>query len=71
MSILIDELIYQYKYGEKIKTHPTCGGFFAKPYDLQICSIPTFFEVMRNRLKDAIRVLIGKSRAYHYMEDER
>lgn len=70
MSILIDELIKQYKFGDGLKEYVNYGWFFAKPYDLQICSISTFFEVMKQRFSDAFRVLTGKSRAYHYMEDE-
>lgn len=69
MSKLIDDLIQETKQNNAHIEYEF-GYFTAKPYDLQICSIPTFFEVMQNRINDAIRILMGKSRAYHYMEDE-
>lgn len=69
MGILIDDLIKQHR---ESNTHIRIGFdlYQAKPYDLQICSIPTFFEVTKQRIKDAFKVLTGKSRAYHYFEDE-
>ncbi len=68
MSKLIDKLIKEHK------EHPTTeyddgkgysiGWYLAKP--LPFYSIGSYLS----RVKDAYRVLIDKSRAYHYKEDE-
>ena len=60
MSILIDDLIGY------ATVHQEFDGrwYIAKTYDL------LGFLGLMHRIKDAYRVLIGKSRAYHFKEDE-
>ena len=60
LSKLIDDMIKFYE--NKVEVN---GCYYiAKPYP--------FFGVMcfKNRLKNALRVLKGRSQAYHYKEDE-
>ena len=59
MSILIDNLIITYEWANNQLNDGQ--WYIAKPYDLQS---------FRHRLKDAYRVLVGKSYAYHFKEDE-
>ena len=59
MSILIDELI---KNSMGLEARMESYWYKPKPY--------FGWEGLRARLNDAWRVLIGKSRAYHYKEDE-
>lgn len=58
MSILIDNLMINFS-----TTNQEINGqwYIAKPWGLQS---------FKHRLKDAYRVLIGKSYAYHFKEDE-
>ena len=58
MSILIDNLIINFKNCNQQFNNE---WYIAKPFGLQS---------FRHRLKDAYRVLIGKSYAYHFKEDE-
>jgi hypothetical protein len=60
MSILIDRLIEE-NTQEHTGAMKKFGDiwYIAKPMDIN------FFK----RIKDAIRVLLGKSQAFHYMED--
>ena len=60
MSILIDDLMSYTTVNQEING----SWYIAKPYDLQ------GFAGLKQRIKDAYRVLIGKSRAYHFKEDE-
>lgn len=57
MSILIDELLELRTQNQEINGK----WYIAKPYDLRS---------FKQRLQDAYRVLIGKSQAYHFKEDE-
>ena len=57
MSILIDNLIGYATVNQEIDGK----WYIAKPYDLRN---------FKQRLQDACRVLIGKSQAYHFKEDE-
>ena len=57
MSTLIDNLLYLSSPNQEIDGK----WYIAKPYDLRS---------FKERLKDAYRVLIGKSQAYHFKEDE-
>ncbi len=62
MSILIDKLVADDSLLKRAKAlYVGDGWFIAKP--LEIFSI-------RGRLKDAWRVLVGRSRTYHYRRDE-
>lgn len=57
MSILIDELLELRTQNQEINGK----WYIAKPYDL---------SSFKQRLMDAYRVLVGKSQAYHFKEDE-
>ena len=57
MSILIDNLIGFATTNQNINGQ----WYIAKPYHL---------KSLKLRFKDAFRVLIGKSQAYHFKEDE-
>lgn len=57
MSDLIDDLMILQTQNQEINGR----WYIAKPYDLRS---------FKQRLKDAYRVLIGKSQAYHFKEDE-
>ena len=57
MSTLIDNLLYLSTQNQEINGK----WYIAKPYDI---------SSFKERLKDAYRVLIGKSQAYHFKEDE-
>ena len=60
MSILLDDLLEANHVDDGIyyRNH---GWYIAKPL---------FYSGLVDRLKDAYRVLVGKSQAYHYLEDE-
>lgn len=58
MSILIDDLLNQTGVAQQFGNY----WYIAKPYE-------GFY--LKQRIKDAWRVLTGKSRAYHYMEDQK
>lgn len=60
MSILIDKLLIQSTINNRIDD---CW-YISKPYEM------IGLKGMLLRIKDAWRVLEGKSRAYHYKEDE-
>lgn len=64
MSILIDELIKSGGIVDQNFDEGSGKWYRAKPYG--------YFGLkgLLLRVKDAWRVLIGKSRAYHYHEDE-
>ncbi len=65
MSILVDELVGVYSpSGTPGYRRVDNKMYIAKPYDYYGLS-----TIIR-RVKDAFRVLIGKSHAYHYWEDE-
>ena len=57
MSTLIDNLIFLSSQNQEIDGK----WYIAKPYDLRS---------FKQRLQDACRVLVGKSQAYHFKEDE-
>ena len=57
MSTLIDNLIGFCRINNKFND----SWYIAKPYE-------GFY--LKQRLVDAWRILVGKSRAYHYKEDE-
>jgi hypothetical protein len=57
VSTLIDNLIGYATVNQEINGK----WYIAKPYDI---------SSFKERLKDAYRVLIGKSQAYHFKEDE-
>ena len=57
MSTLIDDLIFLSSQNQEINGK----WYIAKPYDLRS---------FKQKLQDAYRVLIGKSQAYHFKEDE-
>ena len=57
MSVLIDELLELRTQNQEIDGK----WYIAKPYDLRS---------FKQRLIDAYRVLVGKSQAYHFKEDE-
>lgn len=58
MSTLIDDLMILTSQNQEIDGK----WYIAKPYDLRN---------FKQRLQDAYRVLIGKSQAYHFKEDEK
>lgn len=60
MSVLIDNLIITLEYADNRFSNGL--WYIAKPFDT-----PSF----KHRLKDAYKVLIGKSFAYHFKEDEK
>ena len=63
MSILIDKLIQENKNNSNYVKFGDIW-YIAKPLEAKtLC-------VFAKRIKDAFRVLIGKSKAYHYKEDE-
>lgn len=65
MSTLIDSLVISSNNPNLMVHQEICGLYYiAKPCQLQ--GLPGIIP----RIKDAYRVLIGKSRAYHYKEDE-
>ena len=60
MSILIDDLIKM-----SVGVEAKINDYWYKPK-------PYFgWEGLKSRLQDTWRVLVGKSRAYHYKEDEK
>ena len=63
MSILIDDLIQEI---DDTKAYRRIDHTYriAKP-----CEFYGLYTIMK-RIRDAFRVLIGKSQAYHYYEDE-
>jgi hypothetical protein len=61
MSTLIDKLVEDYT-----KEHT---GAYKKINDIWYIAKPINVFSFK-RIKDALRVLTGKSQAYHYMEDE-
>jgi len=65
MSILVDKLVRVYGPSGGV-SYRRVGDtqYIAKPYDFYGLSTIIL------RIKDAFRVLIGKSHAYHYWEDE-
>lgn len=64
MSILIDTLVRVYgPQGNPTKIRVDNRMYIAKPCDFKSLSALVL------RFKDAWRVLIGKSQAYHYYED--
>lgn len=65
MSILIDKLIDETK---QRNTRTEFTNKFGRTYYFE--SKPCELFDIRTRVKDAWRVLTGKSRAYHYMVDE-
>ena len=64
MSILVDDLVNVYKPGNCTYRRVEDTRYIAKE-----CQCMDFSTIIR-RVKDAYRILIGKSRAYHYWEDE-
>lgn len=58
MSTLIDDLMILCSENQEILDG---RWYIAKPYNI---------SSFKERLKDAYRVLIGKSQAYHFKEDE-
>lgn len=64
MSILLDKLLKEADTSTTVQTKDL-KWYIAKP--LTFYSIKSFF----NRLKDSIRVLLGKSFAVHYKQDEK
>lgn len=70
MSILLDKIFKECSNNVEINGR----WYIAKDTDfyLNILNIftPFGFSILLNRIKDAYRVLIGKSRAFHYKEDE-
>ena len=65
MSILVDELVRVYSPAGTPGYRRVGDGYkIAKP-----CDYYGFSTIIR-RFKDAVRVLTGKSHAYHYWEDE-
>lgn len=65
MSILIDELVGVYSPAGT----PGYRRVKDKMYIAKDCDFYGLTTII-HRIKDAYRVLIGKSRAYHYWEDE-
>lgn len=65
MSILIDELLGVYSPAGT----PTYRRVKDKMYIAKPCDYYGLYTIIL-RIKDAFRVLIGKSKAYHYWEDE-
>ena len=63
MSVLIDELIAINKNRNKDKINGK--RYIAKPIELDDCLAKVIC-----RIKNAYRVLIGKSYTYHYAEDD-
>lgn len=57
MSTLIDNLMFLSSQNQEIDGK----WYIAKPYNL---------SNLKQRLIDAYRVLVGKSQAYHFKEDE-
>ena len=64
MSILIDDLVSVFRPGNCTYRRVGTLKYIAKP-----CSFYGLSTLIR-RIKDAYRILIGKSCAYHYWEDE-
>lgn len=62
MSVLIDKLLFECTANGAYRRVDD-KMFLAKPCDFY--GLATFI----NRFKDAFRVLVGKSKAYHYWED--
>jgi len=65
MSILVDELVNVCRPGNTNYKRVGDIQYVAKPSDFY------GFSTIVNRVKDACRILTGKSHAYHYWEDER
>lgn len=65
MSILIDDLV-------RVYSPSGTPGYRRVKNKMYIAKDIDFYELstILYRIKDAWRVLIGKSRAYHYWEDE-
>lgn len=61
MSVLIDDLVKTSSVKQEIKEN---YWYIAKPYGFY------GWRGLVTRVKDAWRVLTGKSRAFHYKEDE-
>lgn len=57
MSFLIDDLVHE----KHVQIEVGQSFYIAKP----LCKIP-----LSQRLKDALNVLYGNARAFHYFEDE-
>lgn len=64
MSILIDDLVNVYKPGNCCYRRYNDRKYIAK--DVEFCG----WRTIKQHIVDSFRVLIGKSRAYHYKEDE-
>lgn len=65
MSILIDKLVYPIDpQSGVVAQHKDGGWYVAKP-----CQLNDIPEIWR-RLKDAWRVVVGRSFACHYKDDE-
>lgn len=64
MSILIDDLVKVYSHGNCTYRRSGNKKYIAKTLEFY------GFHTIKNRIKDAIRILLGKSKAYHYKEDE-
>ena len=65
MSILVDDLVRVYSPAASPGYRRVRNGYkIAKD-----CNYYGLYGLIQ-RIKDAYRVLIGKSRAYHYWEDE-
>lgn len=63
MSILIDDLVNLCKPGNCSYRRVGIRKYIAKP------RLYIGLSTIIKRIKDSIRVLIGKSQAYHYWED--
>lgn len=61
MSILVDKLFVAAK-----STQRNINGVWYAAKPIGYCTVPSFIA----RIKDAIRVIQGKSIAVHYREDE-
>ena len=64
MSTLIDDLVNVYKPGNCTYRRVEDTRYIAKEY--QCMDLSTIIR----RFKDTFRILVGKSKAYHYWEDE-
>jgi hypothetical protein len=65
VSILIDDLVRVYS-STASPVYRRVGNVYKIAKDCDYYGLCGFIQ----RIKDAYRVLIGKSRAYHYYEDE-
>ena len=64
LSTLIDDLVNVYKPGNCTYRRVEDTRYIAKEY--QCMDLSTIIR----RFKDTFRILVGKSKAYHYWEDE-